>query len=181
MQKLLYFSLIITLFSCSGQRQNTKELAGEILADESIKEVDRMARELIKQGFDAGSGYQMVWARDLNTFIELSCEEYDVDVIRENLLMFLHFQRRNGELLDGYVPKEAFSWNDPNPYYSQTAPGHVGFRNTFETDQETSFIQAIGKYISKTGDRSILNEPVADPLKTILVKIQTDARITKYI
>jgi hypothetical protein len=161
MRKLLYFFLIITLFSCTGQRQNTKELASEILADESIKEVDRMARELMKQGFYAGSGYQMVWARDLNTFIELSCEEYDVDVIRENLLMFFHFQLENGELLDGYVPKEAFTWDDPNPYYSQTAPGHVGFKNTVETDQETSLIQAIGKYISKTGDRSILNEPVA--------------------
>ena len=70
----------------------------------------------MKNGFYAGSGYQMVWSRDMNTFIELSCEEYDIKIIRENLLMFFHFQQENGELLDGYVPKEAFTWQDPNTY-----------------------------------------------------------------
>lgn len=122
--------------------------------------VESKARELMKKGFYAGSGYQMVWSPDLNTFIELSCEEYDVQIIRENLLMFFHFQQENGELLDGYVPKEAFTWNDPNTYESVTAPGHIGFKNTVETDQETSLIQAISKYISKTKDRSILEEKI---------------------
>jgi hypothetical protein len=42
-----------------------------------MHQVDSMARQLMKNGFYAGSGYQMVWARDLNTFIELSCQEYD--------------------------------------------------------------------------------------------------------
>jgi hypothetical protein len=75
--------------------------------------------------------------------------------------MFFHFQRENGELLDGYVPREGFTWDDPNTYESQTAPGHVGFKNTVETDQETSLIQAIHKYIIKTKDTSILTEEVA--------------------
>lgn len=75
--------------------------------------------------------------------------------------MFFHFQQENGELLDGYVPREAFTWGDPNTYESATAPGHIGFKNTVETDQETSLIQAISKYISKTGDSNILNEIVA--------------------
>ncbi|WP_233376866.1 GH36-type glycosyl hydrolase domain-containing protein [Maribellus sp. CM-23] len=126
-----------------------------------MQEVDSMARQLMKNGFYAGSGYQMVWSRDLNTFIELSCEEYDQEVIRENLLMFFHFQQANGELLDGYVPREAFTWGDPNTYESETAPGHIGFKNTVETDQETSLIQAIYKYVAKTGDKSILAEEVA--------------------
>jgi cellobiose phosphorylase len=126
-----------------------------------MHQVDSMARQLMKNGFYAGSGYQMVWARDLNTFIELSCQEYDNKIIRENLLMFFHFQQANGELLDGYVPKEAFTWDDPHTYESNTAPGHIGFKNTVETDQETSLIQAIYKYISMTGDREILNEIVA--------------------
>jgi hypothetical protein len=82
-------------------------------------------------------------------------------IIRENLLMFFHFQQNNGELLDGYVPREAFTWDDPHTYESNTAPGHIGFKNTVETDQETSLIQAIYKYISMTGDRGILNEMVA--------------------
>jgi hypothetical protein len=120
-----------------------------------------MARQLMKKGFYAGSGYQMVWARDLNTFIELSCQEYDNSVIRENLLMFFHFQQENGELLDGYVPREGFTWNDPNTYESQTATGHIGFKNTVETDQETSLIQGIYKYISNTGDKAILDEAIS--------------------
>jgi len=120
-----------------------------------LERSDENRRELMKKGFYAGSGYQMVWARDLNTFIELSCEEYDLNVIRENLLMFFHFQQDNGELLDGYVPREGFNWVDPNTYESSTAPDHIGFKNTVETDQETSLIQAIAKYISKTNDHSI--------------------------
>ncbi|RIJ49462.1 hypothetical protein D1614_07940 [Maribellus luteus] len=148
----------LLLSSCSSKN---KELADKILADQTMQEVDSMARQLMKNGFYAGSGYQMVWSRDLNTFIELSCEEYDNAVIRENLLMFFHFQQANGELLDGYVPREAFTWGDPNTYESETAPGHIGFKNTVETDQETSLIQAIYKYVAKTGDKSILAEEVA--------------------
>ena len=126
-----------------------------------MQQVDSMARKLMKKGFYAGSGYQMVWARDLNTFIELSCQEYDQKIIRDNLLMFFHFQQSNGELLDGYVPREAFTWDDPHTYESSTAPDYIGFKNTVETDQETSLIQAIYKYISMTGDRGILEEIVA--------------------
>ena len=156
---LIIFTILLA--SCTYQKPDDKELAKRILANQTMQKVDRMARELMKKGFYAGSGYQMVWARDLNSFIELSCEEYDLDTLRENLLMFFHFQQENGELLDGYVPREGFDWDDPNTYESATAPGHLGFKNTVETDQETSLIQAISKYISATGDRSILAEEVA--------------------
>ena len=161
MKNILIVILSVTLFSCSVRDNSKKELAAKILADSTMVKVDKMARELMKKGFYAGSGYQMVWARDMNTFIELFCEEYDTKVIRENLLMFFHFQQENGELLDGYVPREAFNWGDPNTYESATAPGHIGFKNTVETDQETSLIQAISKYIRKTADKSILDETVA--------------------
>lgn len=161
MKNILIVILSVTLFSCSVRDNSKKQLASKILADTTMQKVDKMARELMKKGFYAGSGYQMVWARDMNTFIELSCEEYDTKIIRENLLMFFHFQQKNGELLDGYVPREAFNWGDPNTYESATAPGHIGFKNTVETDQETSLIQAISKYIQKTGDKSILDETVA--------------------
>ncbi len=156
-----YIASVVILMACTSKENSDRELANLILNDQSMAKVEQMARELMKKGFYAGSGYQMVWSRDLNTFIKLSCEEYDVNIIRENLLMFFHFQKENGEMLDGYVPKEAFTWGDPNPYESLTAPGHIGFKNTVETDQETSLIQAIDKYIFKTGDRSILKEEVA--------------------
>ncbi|WP_346858912.1 GH36-type glycosyl hydrolase domain-containing protein [uncultured Draconibacterium sp.] len=161
MNRIVILILVVVLTSCHSQEKEKKELANKILADETLQKVYGMARELMANGFYAGSGYQMVWARDLNTFIELSCEEYDNSVIRENLLMFFHFQQKNGELLDGYVPREAFTWGDPHTYESETAPDHIGFKNTVETDQETSLIQAIYKYISKTNDRSILEEIVA--------------------
>ena len=169
-KKVIALFFLLTLISCSLKDNHNKELANKILADQSMVKVDSMARVLMKKGFYAGSGYQMVWARDLNTFIELSCEEYDVSIIRENLLMFFHFQRENGELLDGYVPREAFTWGDPNTYESTTAPGHIGFKNTVETDQETSLIQAISKYIYKTNDRSILDENVAG--KTVYNRLE---------
>lgn len=161
MKNIFLYILSAILLSCSAKVDSRKELATKILVDSTIVKVDEMARQLMKKGFYAGSGYQMVWARDLNTFIELSCEEYDVKVIRENLLMFFHFQQENGELLDGYVPREAFTWGDPNTYESATAPGHIGFKNTVETDQETSLIHAIAKYIAKTGDKTILDENIA--------------------
>jgi len=161
MRKAIVFILTFFLVSCAAKEQDNKELAKKILEDQTMQEVDKMARELMTKGFYAGSGYQMVWARDLNTFIELSCEKYDLEILRENLLMFFHFQQENGELLDGYVPREGFNWEDPNTYESTTAPGHIGFKNTVETDQETSLIQALAKYISITGDKSILEENVA--------------------
>jgi hypothetical protein len=157
----IIFILAVVLASCSVKDNSKKELAAKILANQTMQKVDVMARELMKKGFYAGSGYQMVWSRDMNTFIEISCEVYDVRIIRENLLWFFHFQQENGEMLDGYVEREAFTWGDPHPYESVTAPNHVGFKNTVETDQETSLIQTIAKYIAKTNDHSILDEEVA--------------------
>jgi len=161
MKLIIWMLLSLIFISCADESKENKILAQKIIADTDLTLVDSMARNLMKKGFYAGSGYQMVWSRDLNTFIELSCEEYDNAIIRENLLMFFHFQQENGEMLDGYVPREAFTWGDPNPYESATASGHIGFKNTVESDQETSLIQAIYKYIAKTGDKNILDETVA--------------------
>jgi len=70
-------------------------------------------------------------------------------------------QQPDSQIVDGYVQKGHVSWYDPNIYTSLNDTIHVGFKNTVETDQETSLVQAIGKYIQKTGDRSILDEMVA--------------------
>ncbi len=171
MKKIVFLFVLAALMSCGNKSDNNdkQKLSTQILSDINIQKVDSMARQLMKKGFYAGSGYQMVWARDLNTFIELSVEEYDNAIIRENILMFFHFQQENGELLDGYVPREAFTWGDPNPYDSPTALNHIGFKNTVETDQETSLIQIIYKYIVKTGDKAILDEIVAG--KTVYARL----------
>ncbi len=146
--------------SCSTPTPN-QQLAQTILNDANLQQVDSMARAVIKSGFNAGSGYSQIWARDMNTFIETACEESDPAQLREAILLFFALQQPNNEMIDGYVLKEDFTWYDDTPYYSDAAPKHVAFKNTVETDQETSLIQIVGKYVAKTGDRTILDEKVA--------------------
>lgn len=145
---------------CSGLSEN-RQLADTILKDSTLIKVDSMARAVIRQGLNAGSGYSQIRARDLNTFIETACEESDPKDLRNAILLFLALQQPDGEMIDGYVLKPDFTWYDDTPYYSDAAPEHVAFKNTVETDQESSLIQIVGKYIRKTGDTSILQEEVA--------------------
>lgn len=152
--------LLGSLYSCSAPQQ-AHTLAYQIDNDSTLAIVDSMARVVIANGLNAGSGYSQIWARDMNTFIETACEVTDHKDLRNAILLFFALQQPNGEMIDGYVKKEDFTWNDNVPYYSDAAPEHVGFKNTVETDQETSLIQIVGKYVRKTGDRSILSEVVA--------------------
>lgn len=152
--------LSLGLLSCNETQSSKKELAQKILSDTTLNKVDSMARAVIKSGFNAGGNYSQIWARDMNTFIEVACQVSNHAELRESILLFFALQQPNHEMVDGYVLKENFDWYDDSPYYSSAAPAHVAFKNTVETDQETSLIQLIGKYIAKTGDRSILDESV---------------------
>ena len=173
MKNIFLLLCVSTAFLLAGCTENTnKRLAQKILQDERLLQVDSMAHELLKQGFNAGSGYSEVWARDLNTFIETSLDVVGQQEVRGALLVFFHLQQPNGEMIDGYVTKEAYKpTNDPNPYYGPTDPDHVGFKNTVETDQETSLIQAVYKYIKKTGDEGFLKEKVGE--QTVEERIHT--------
>ena len=144
-------------------------LAQQILSDTSLSKVDVMGRELFKKGFNAGGGYSQVWIRDLNTFIDIAMEVRDTKDIRGALLVFFAMQQSNDEMIDGYVMKKDFTWGDNHPYYSPYDSAHVGFKNTVETDQETSLIQAVSKYIGKTKDLSLLSEVIAG--KTVLQRM----------
>jgi hypothetical protein len=62
--------LVVIIVSCSGVRNENKELAKKILADKTLDTVYFKAASLLKKGFTAGDGYPQVWIRDLNTFIE---------------------------------------------------------------------------------------------------------------
>ena len=161
--------LSLSLVSCTGEKSERQRLANQILADVSLQRVDSMARATIRSGFNAGSGYSQIWARDMNTFIETACEESDPRELRQAILLFFALQQSNDEMIDGYVLKEDFTWYDDTPYYSEAAPAHVAFKNTVETDQESSLIQIVGKYIRKTGDRTILEENVAG--RTVLERM----------
>lgn len=156
-----------------------RRLAQTILNDKSLDTVYAQATVLLSKGFNAGDGYPQVWIRDFNTFIQTSCKVYSRDSIRKNLLTFLKLQQPNGEIVDGYVLKGHVTWDDPNIYTSVNDTAHVGFKNTVETDQETSLIQAFAKYINITGDRSILNEMIAG--KTAIQRLELSiAYLLKY-
>jgi len=159
---------MVICFSPSVKAQ--RKLAQTILNDRRLDSVYESATLLLSKGFNAGDGYPQVWIRDFNTFIEMSCKVYSRDSIRKNLLTFLKLQQPNGEIVDGYVLKGHVTWDDPNIYTSPNDTTHVGFKNTVETDQETSLIQAFSKYINITGDRSILKELIAG--KTVIQRLE---------
>lgn len=170
--KTIFISAFLMIGICmAGHTQHDQKLAAQILADKKLDTVYAKASTLLSKGFNAGDGYPQVWIRDLNTFIETSCKVYSRDSIRANLLTFLRIQQPNGEIVDGYVLKGHVTWNDPNIYTSPNDNAHVGFKNTVETDQETSLIQTVAKYIRTTGDKSILQEMIAG--KTALQCMET--------
>ncbi|WP_240966090.1 hypothetical protein [Pseudoflavitalea sp. G-6-1-2] len=133
-----------------------KKVISYLLASGPVKQ---MAEKLISSGFTAGDGYGEVWIRDLNTFIDVACEVNDRQIIKKHLLTFLKFQQADGGILDGYIPI-AKAGGGYKYYHSGLAPEYAGHKNTVETDQETSLVQAIAKYIRNTKDKSILTDTV---------------------
>lgn len=171
MKKRLFSLLLVPMVVACAPQQESKDvqLAKRILGDSTLHFVKDLAEEVIAGGLNAGTGYSQIWARDMNTFVEVSVDVTDPVMLRNAILLFFAMQQPNGEMVDGYVLKEDFLWEDDHPYYSDAAPAHVGFKNTVETDQETSLIQLLGKYILKSGDRAILEEDVAG--KTVVERI----------
>ena len=158
---ILLFSLPAVPVSAvpPGEHTMNRELSDKIRADGRLNAVSHKAEKLIESGLNAGDGYSEVWIRDLNTFIETACKVSDKSKIKEALRIFFIFQGKNGDIKDGYAPiKDALK--DYSGYYSDLAPGLAAHKNTVETDQESSLVQAIFKYIICTGDRAFLQEKV---------------------
>lgn len=148
----------VTVACASGKMPS--ELGRKIQSDPRLKQVKQMAEQLVSKGATAGDSYVEIWIRDLNTFIETACRVGNQKPIREALLTFFKFQGKDGNIPDGYTLKNTSSI----PYnfiYSDLAPEYAAHKNTVETDQESSLIQAVYKYIRATGDKSILNEEIA--------------------
>jgi hypothetical protein len=151
---LLAFAWPDRLFS-----QSLTAIKSEILKDSSLNRVKSMAAGLIETGFNAGSGYGEVWIRDFNTFIELSCKVMPRDSIKDRLRVFFQMQGDDGNIVDGYIPKKK-AGAGYDYIYSKNAPDFAGHKNTVETDQETSLIQAVYKYVKATDDQDFLNENI---------------------
>ena len=140
-------------------RPDNARLAASIRSDKRLDQVHLLALNLFKTGLNAGNGYNEVWIRDLNTFIEIALEVNPRFQLREALITFLKFQGPDGDIVDGYVPVDAAKIK--YAYRTSTlAPGLMAHKNTVETDQESSLVQAIRKYVDATGDQTILDEHV---------------------
>lgn len=174
--KLRIFSILtlaVSIFSMSCSRGSVEtSLADSILADTLMAKVDSMAREVVSNGFNAGDGYGEVWIRDYNTFINLSMDVLPDSAIRHNLNVFWHFQGKTGDIVDGFIPMEkaVVSSIGYKYRYSDTEPRYAALKNTVETDQETSLIQAIHNYVTKSGNRDYLNTEIAG--KTVLQRME---------
>lgn len=160
MQRHFLFGSLAGLALLAGvscESGNVK-LAKTILHDPALEYVDSLAREVVKSGFNAGDGYGEVWIRDYNTFIELAMEVMPDSLIRDNLLTFFRFQGKTGDIVDGFIGRDK-AVNTPDGYkyrYSALEPRYAAHKNTVETDQESSLIQAVWRYVMKSGNRGFL-------------------------
>ncbi|TKG97120.1 hypothetical protein EYV94_01445 [Puteibacter caeruleilacunae] len=161
MKKLaLVLGLFVLITACNQQKEQS--ISEKIKNEPLFSLVKDRASKIVKSGFNAGDGYGEVWIRDYNTFIELSVDVHPQEVVRENLLVFFRMQGGDGNIIDGFIPKEKASGVGYDYIYSELEPRYAGHKNTVETDQETSLIQAVYKYINKTNDREFLKVKVGD-------------------
>lgn len=163
---LFYVAFGLTLTACNNHTSNNNNLNSSIqdsvISDSNYTIVKDMAKDIVKSGFNAGDGYQEVWIRDYNTFIRLAYEVKPADQIKKNLLAFFGLQAKDGNIPDGFVTKESLKGKTSDYYsiLSKLEPLLAAHKNTVETDQEASLIQAVYKYIQVSDDRDFLKTMV---------------------
>ena len=143
------------LAACESEEH---KLARTISEDPLIDRVDSMARALAATGFNAGSVYKEVWIRDFNTFIELSLEVMPGPEVRDALDTFADFQAEDGNIPDAFVELSTADNLGYKYRFCEARPGMAAHKNTVETDQESSYVQAVAKYVAVTGDEDYLLE-----------------------
>ena len=156
--------LLLLLFACISpfKKAENKELADQIAKNEYFPLVKAKALEIMKSGFNAGDGYREVWIRDYNTFIQLASKVFPKEDLKENLLVFFRMQGDDGNIIDGFTPIEKTGIGKYDFIYSKFEPRYAGHKNTVETDQESSLVQAVYKYIQLTDDTAFLSEIVGN-------------------
>ncbi len=170
MKTNIYLFFLLFMMSCAGRQSAQNELTGKIQSNEYFAFTKEKALEVVKSGFNAGEGYDEVWIRDYNTFIELSAEVFEAEVLRENLLVFFRMQGGDGNIIDGFIPREQAEELPYDYIYLDAEPRFAGHKNTVETDQESSLVQAVYKYVQLTGDTNFLSEKVGD--KTVSARLE---------
>jgi glycogen debranching enzyme len=156
---LILFCFMLT--ACNSHKPDESMLAEKMQNNPDIQFVKNKALDVVKTGFNAGDGYGEVWIRDYNTFIELSCEVFQPEEIEENLLVFFRMQGDDGNIIDGFIPRSR-AGSGYDYIYSDLETRYAGHKNTVETDQESSLVQAVYKYLKKTGNTAFLRLEVGD-------------------
>lgn len=157
---LIFLVMLLYTVACtSSDARISKELRETLQADSRFEQVEEMAEKLVKDGLTAGDSYGEVWIRDLNSFIELSIAVNGKERPAEALLTFFKFQGEDGNIPDGYIPIES-GYGGYDYLFSELAPQYKAHKNTVETDQESSLIQAIYKYVAATGDEDFLQKTI---------------------
>ncbi|HWR99051.1 MAG TPA: hypothetical protein VN249_00475, partial [Prolixibacteraceae bacterium] len=167
---LLLLSLLVLACAAPVKKNENKELIAKISGNEYFPFVKSKALEIMKTGFNAGDGYREVWIRDYNTFIELAAQVFPKEELKENLLVFMRMQGEDGNIIDGFTPIETVGKVAYDFSYSKLEPRYAAHKNSVETDQESSLVQAVYKYIKLTGDSSILQEKIGD--KTVAQRLE---------
>jgi len=159
MKKLI---LILILASVHGFAQKNTDLYQKIKSDQTLKSVKEKALEVVKTGFNAGDGYGEVWIRDYNTFLTLSAAVHPHETLKENLRVFFRLQGQDGNIVDGFIPIEKARASKVGYEYIFTdlEKQYAGHKNTVETDQESSLLQAVYRYVKVTGDKAFLKEKI---------------------
>jgi hypothetical protein len=70
-------------------------------------------------------------------------------------------QGEDGNIIDGFIPKDKARVKYKYRY-SELEPRYAAHKNTVETDQEASLVQAVFKYINRTGDHAFLDVVVGE-------------------
>ncbi|MES2069082.1 MAG: hypothetical protein V4488_01950 [Pseudomonadota bacterium] len=109
-----------------------------------------------------------MFIRDLNTFVELAIEAQGPQIVRSQLRLFPEHQAGDGNIVDAINTKDGSS-----------------YKNTVESDQESSLVQAVAKYVAITGDKAFLSEdvggvPVIGRLENALMFLYTQRYSSKY-
>ncbi|UPK67083.1 hypothetical protein [Chitinophaga filiformis] len=171
----LFIAFLITSLSLSAfqapvfaQGTNNRDLSLIIRNDQRLDSIQARALRLLT-GFNAGTSYGEVWIRDLNTFIKGSLKVHAPDKVRSMLLLFFKMQGNGGDIVDGFIDIKKAAVGYEFRYFPQ-APDWVAHKNTVETDQESSLIQAVRKYVDVTGDTSILQEKIGE--KTVIRRME---------
>ena len=79
-------------------------------------------------------------------------------------MVFFRLQGEDGNIIDGFIPKEKDEHTEGGYQYiySDLEPNYCGHKNTVETDHESSLVQAIYKYVKKTGNTNFLQTKVGN-------------------